>query len=457
MRPNDLTPAGTFSFRTGVHVDDDIFIFFASHVSAPHQMAVPLPPEIVSHIFLSCIPDDNGRVTIGPLAMPLVLSGVCTQWRDVALSMPSLWTHIEIERQDKKLELFKRWLARTDTRPISVRFSFPAWKYPRFAWQFIDTLRDHCAQWEDVDIYIPDRVVEEKVQLEGSFPALRRLSIELSDPEYWYSLQWPRCQDTLADFQDAPVLKDVKLVHWYHTADVILPWSNLTILTLQSCCIGVPRGWGALAIFHLCQNLAKCTLENIRWDLRTTESPPTTFHSAPRLQELYLYSEMVNLWQFFRFPNLKRFRLPCGDEHLDLHSCHFAVTHSPSLDYLCLSIEGYLNAPELLPLVHSVPPGIRELKIEYTAAMNFSIEPVLHALRDEAQLLPHLTTFELHPSDGARAFPYALLVEMLSARSKGGALRYFTIIVDEDVDETVKAQFLALAEEGVDSTVAFNA
>jgi hypothetical protein len=89
--------------------------------------------------------------------------------------------------------------------------------------------------------------------------------------------------------------------------------------------------------------------------------------------------------------------------------------------------------------------------------MNFSIEPVLHALRDEAELLSHLTTFELHPSDGARAFPYALLVEMLRARSKGGALRYFTIIVDEDVDETVKAQFLALAEEGVDSTVAFNA
>jgi hypothetical protein len=261
----------------------------------------------------------------------------------------------------------------------------------------------------------------------------------------------------LADFQDAPVLKEAKLVHWYHTADVILPWSNLTILTLQSCCIGVPRGWGALAIFHLCQNLAKCTLENIRWDPRTTEFPPTAFYSAPQLQELYLYSEMVNLWKFFRFPNLKRFRLPCGDEYLDLHSCHFAVTHSPSLDYLCLSIEGYLNAPEVLYLVHSVPPGIRELKIEYTAAMNFSIEPVLHALRDEAELLPHLTTFELHPSDGARAFPYALLVEMLRARSKGGALRYFTIIVDEDVDETVKAQFLALAEEGVDSTVAFNA
>jgi len=296
------------------------------------------------------------------------------------------------------------------------------------------------------------------VQLGGFFPALHRLAIAVPDLEYWMALQWPRFQDTVADFQHAPVLVEVKLIGWYHTADVILPWSQLTTLTLEYCHIGVPRGWGTLAIFHLCPNLVKCTLTGIKWDPRTREDPPPTFYPVPQLQELYLYSETVNLWLYFRFSNLRRFRLHCGDEQLDRHSCRFAVNQSPALDYLYLSIENYFNAPELLNLLRFVPPGVHELKIEYMAAKNFSIDPILYALRDDMGLLPHLTAFALRPSDGARAFPYTLLVEMLVARSKGtqsAALLHFTIIAEEDVDDTVKEQFLALAKEGMDITVAF--
>jgi hypothetical protein len=61
---------------------------------------------------------------------------------------------------------------------------------------------------------------------------------------------------------------------------------------------------------------------------------------------------------------------------------------------------------------------MRELKIEYTTAKDFLIGPVLEALRDDATLVSHLTTLDLHPSDGARAFPYQLLMDMSTGRSK---------------------------------------
>ncbi|KAJ6569062.1 hypothetical protein B0H19DRAFT_1065840 [Mycena capillaripes] len=422
------------------------------------QIAAPLPTEIVVHIFLSCIEDDNDRwIRIGPLAMPLVLSGVCAQWRDIAFSMPALWTHIEIVRRGEKLELFKRWLARTDTQPISVRMSFTARNHPRLAWKFIDALADHRAQWEDIDLYVPERTMEDTIQLEGSFPMLRRLSIELPHPEYSVREVWPRAQVAVADFQDARVLSEVKLVGWYHTADVILPWAQLTTLTLESCRIGVLRGVATMAIFHLCPNLVKCTLVDIAWDPHTVEPPPPpTFCSAPRLQELYLYSGTVNLGIYFLFPHLKRLRLPCYDE--DLEACWLALIRASHLDYLCLSIEGYVNARELIHLLRHITSGIRELKIEYTTGMNFSIDPGLYVLRDEPDLLPHLTTFELHPIDGGRGFPYALLVEVLNVRLKNAMLQDFTITVDEGVvvDEIFKAQFLALAEKGLKITVVFN-
>lgn len=84
---------------------------------------------------------------------------------------------------------------------------------------------------------------------------------------------------------------------------------------------------------------------------------------------------------------------------------------------------------------------------------------MLEALRDDATLVPHLTTFDLHPSDEVRAIPYELLVDMLTERSKAtqcAPLLHFTITVDVDPDETVQAQFLALTEEGMEITMAYN-
>jgi hypothetical protein len=52
------------------------------------KVAGRLPSELVSRIFSAALEDDDERIKIRPLALPLVLSGVCGQWRDIVLSMP---------------------------------------------------------------------------------------------------------------------------------------------------------------------------------------------------------------------------------------------------------------------------------------------------------------------------------------------------------------------------------
>ncbi|KAF8600717.1 hypothetical protein BDV93DRAFT_510583 [Ceratobasidium sp. AG-I] len=58
-----------------------------------------LPPEILSHIFITsknyCL-DDIKKHEKSIELLPDVFSGVCTYWRRVALDTPSLWTHIDI-------------------------------------------------------------------------------------------------------------------------------------------------------------------------------------------------------------------------------------------------------------------------------------------------------------------------------------------------------------------------
>jgi hypothetical protein len=180
--------------------------------------------------------DDDKRIKIRPLALPLVLSGVCGQWCDIVWSMPDLWTKIDIARRGKKLELFKCWLARTGKRPISVKLSFSPWNRPCTAWKFLDALAEHSAQSADVYICIPRWTVEGEVQLEGSFPALRRLTIELPDHginKQFNDCDWEPDTETLADFEDAPLLGEVKLIGWYDRMEILLPWSKLTTISLE--------------------------------------------------------------------------------------------------------------------------------------------------------------------------------------------------------------------------------
>ncbi|KAJ7667265.1 hypothetical protein B0H17DRAFT_836591, partial [Mycena rosella] len=49
-----------------------------------------LPPEIVSQIFVNCLPI-HGRVRPSPTTAPLTLTQICHHWREIALSTSALW------------------------------------------------------------------------------------------------------------------------------------------------------------------------------------------------------------------------------------------------------------------------------------------------------------------------------------------------------------------------------
>ncbi|KAJ7772986.1 hypothetical protein DFH07DRAFT_149032 [Mycena maculata] len=50
-----------------------------------------LPPEILGKIFMQCLPDDE-FITPDATTAPILLCGVCRQWRMVALATPQLFS-----------------------------------------------------------------------------------------------------------------------------------------------------------------------------------------------------------------------------------------------------------------------------------------------------------------------------------------------------------------------------
>ncbi|KAF8887678.1 hypothetical protein CPB85DRAFT_1163909, partial [Mucidula mucida] len=77
-----------------------------SHLADANCLLHPirrLPNEIISEIFFHCVPNWHTRLsfssefTLDPRTAPWTLTTVTRRWRDIALSLPQLWTYIRFD------------------------------------------------------------------------------------------------------------------------------------------------------------------------------------------------------------------------------------------------------------------------------------------------------------------------------------------------------------------------
>ncbi|KAJ7918990.1 hypothetical protein B0H13DRAFT_1990934 [Mycena leptocephala] len=100
-----------------------------------------IPPEIVSLIFEFTLPPFVPSYGLASVQNgPWVLSAVCSRWRYIALSQPSLWTTIFLDFTDEdwdapSFELIQpklaAYLARSKQLPLNITFAGPSMLYYR--------------------------------------------------------------------------------------------------------------------------------------------------------------------------------------------------------------------------------------------------------------------------------------------------------------------------------------
>ncbi|KAJ7639453.1 hypothetical protein FB45DRAFT_905642 [Roridomyces roridus] len=198
----------------------------------PHQTRLPehkypvlsLPNEIVSEIFIQCIPPYPVCPPLRGPSSPTSLTYICRKWRDIALTTPQLWRAITFG--DYRTPPV--WLERSGSCPLSI-----CWmeSNDRETWlplnpNSLAVLLLHRERWEYVNLTFGNRL--KLVLLEGPMALLAELSLRM---EFGFDQYGP----THAKACEFPRLRTLSLDSFrvIHMGDW-LPWTQLTSLTLAN-------------------------------------------------------------------------------------------------------------------------------------------------------------------------------------------------------------------------------
>nr|GAT58472.1 predicted protein [Mycena chlorophos] len=266
-----------------------------------------LPPELIRHIFLSSKPHSGFRSSTRPRDVPILLTHVCSQWREIALSTSALWTGLDLDTSMLHLvEIIFAWSIRSGTLPLTLTLSGDLTDFFDTVTYFEEIMMLLAPRIEKLELFmsmIEDIDIFDEVQL--TFPNLREvyfqpsLGLDPDEPEVDGNL-FLRCRK----------LQKVSMAHM--PADgVRLPWAQLT--SFEHC--GRRRESiieDPLQILRLAPNLLhmSCAVHN-----QQREDTPTPLLHA-KLEHLELNAEPADLHQqhflaFFTLPSLKV--LECSD------------------------------------------------------------------------------------------------------------------------------------------------
>lgn len=85
-----------------------------------------LPTEVLSQIFNHCLPETKLLLPPSSIRAPMLLTGICRRWREVAVDMPNLWCRLYMEVDDRDWEraafCYDLWFKRSRGRPLSLAF-----------------------------------------------------------------------------------------------------------------------------------------------------------------------------------------------------------------------------------------------------------------------------------------------------------------------------------------------
>ncbi|KAJ6576056.1 hypothetical protein DFH09DRAFT_1150286 [Mycena vulgaris] len=286
-----------------------------------------IPAELLCYIFtLGMPPVKNGEVAVIPvigrsiLQDPWILGGprvfvqVCSHWRAVALSLPTLWTSITVFSTitPREFSLLNTQLARTAQAPLDVHIRFTDENYKKHSSYefdlFLATLVSHSGRWRT--LYLQFDVnwrphAAFNALTPGTLPVLQELVFSGTGLYHIEKYDF---------FKDAPALRRVVLGTrgmspvW----NIALPWAQLT--TYKATYLGAASHFRYLAV---AVNLVDCDLDcgkgpydDIRLHSAVTlprlrrlaVSHPGLLDplSAPALQSLYIVGPVKNVPDFLR-------------------------------------------------------------------------------------------------------------------------------------------------------------
>ncbi|KII88758.1 hypothetical protein PLICRDRAFT_92459 [Plicaturopsis crispa FD-325 SS-3] len=205
-----------------------------------------LPNELLSHIFIECLPEQIPLVHMKVFC----LGSVCHKWWSVALSTPQLWTSVAVGRRQRQYAAAEVWLRRAGQLPLALE----CLKVPSVP-DIVPLIADYASRWRHLDLLfetIPRSLAEAG---SAGFPGLRSLSLTLRSD----SVASGKCDV----FRLSPELRQV---YYYNECSndlrLDIPWGQLTHLSLC-----YQAEYHCISILSQTPNLVECDFQHmVDWE-----------------------------------------------------------------------------------------------------------------------------------------------------------------------------------------------
>ncbi|KAI3610755.1 hypothetical protein WG66_006918 [Moniliophthora roreri] len=399
-------------------------------IDGHHALLSParrIPRDIVSEIFLHCLPTD--RLPVCSIAeAPLLLTTICRPWREIALTTPRLWRAVHFVfptfvgyRMDadfrsifySRKEGLQLWLERARSVPVSISYFNPSSPVPiprRARDELIsmyspmfNLLIRYSSQCKALNLKgFPVEILASFRNLKTSdVPLLEFLSLESNGHDFaspWGTSAGDNSDYALLNITRASSLRVLHL-RYERVDPFTLPirWDELTELAI--CPSVTPMSVTNLVeiihrIAQTCQSLRKCTM-----DLFMT--------SANDFQIVHLETQT---WPHLTELNLRLgINYPVMSPSLDKWRFFFNTITTPALSHLSLSI---LTSPVDDSCMEEVPfMGLLLRSNCRISFLDLDVRLSDKALIDCLRCMPFLT--KLHLTDTIQPSPYVTASDLV--------------------------------------------
>ncbi|KAJ7161214.1 hypothetical protein C8R46DRAFT_1353820 [Mycena filopes] len=251
-----------------------------------------LPNEITSEIFLHFIPPLPAFPPLTGTSSPTILTQICRQWREIAISIPTLWTAISVGRTSRSAlerRIAQLWLDRSSCCPLHIRITDKG--CIELMPQCVAVIEQR-ARWEYLKVKLFDGILAD-LGPGGPMPLLRHLHMELGDDHPVLDVP---------PFAEVPRLRTA-ILDEFAALTISLPWARLTSLTLRECFLST-----IASILQQTPSLIHCDLDLI-YDPHIHVEPNKTL---PHLRSLVISGNKPGIayLETFTVPALSTLRIP---------------------------------------------------------------------------------------------------------------------------------------------------
>ncbi|KAJ7285350.1 hypothetical protein C8J57DRAFT_1671928 [Mycena rebaudengoi] len=381
----------------------ELRVFANTHIGMISGMR-GLPSELLTEVFLQFIRMETS------FRDPWIIATVCSRWRAVALSSPSLWCHFLGIHPRRPAALLSAQLERSRNSPIYLTFRSHCFQTDAYSLNALDLFLAASTRWREVTLDLNSKDMSHLGTFAGTFPLLQTLIIR--NRELGASLAAP--------FAALPSLTDLELHCYGIPAQITFPFSSLRRCALHDC--------NSTDVLRILSLLAPGAALSVRHCYAPANylSPPTTSHVRILHIEQCGYFFIQGVLRALIAPALTDLTI---DGSYDINSTSFIIqllsnTHCPLAR---LGLPGNQISTDDLRRVLELSPGVVELEVSVEA------QAVLHVLAttSEAPIAPLLRRLVLH-GNGNRDSVMCML------RSRVGVLESVGLdflLPDEDIEE----------------------